>query len=162
MRLPVRAEASEPGIGQAHLPACGRLRDRHRRLSPSKLSVGDIAQGPPPGPRGGCREAPLHHRGVEVDHIDKRAADVRGDRADTHPRQRLAQTRLEGNDQTPDGIGGRQRLGAAAARQLAASSMARRGWTAVAPTARTMAMAWTSRTSTVLTARPSARAGRRL
>ena len=34
----------------------------------------------------------------------------------------------------------------------AASSMARRGWTAVAPTARTMAMAWTSRMSTALTA----------
>ena len=34
----------------------------------------------------------------------------------------------------------------------AASSIARRGWTAVAPTARTMAIAWTSRMSTALTA----------
>ena len=35
----------------------------------------------------------------------------------------------------------------------AASSRASRGWTAVAPTARAMAMAWTSRMSTALTAR---------
>ena len=34
----------------------------------------------------------------------------------------------------------------------AASSIARRGWTAVAPTARTMAIAWTSRMSDALTA----------
>ena len=58
-------------------------------------------------------------------------------------------------------VGRRQLLGAARPASSAASSMASRGWTAVAPTARTIAIAWTSRTSAASTHEvgPAAQAG---
>ena len=55
--------------------------------------------------------------GVEVDDVDERAADVRGDRADAHPGERLAQAGLERGDEAADGLGRGHRLGAARARR---------------------------------------------
>ena len=93
---------SRPGAGSGIASAAERRR---------KLALGDVGEGRPAGPCGSGREAPLDDRRVEVDHVDERAADVRGDRADAHSCQRLAKTGLEGSDEARDRLGGRQCLG---------------------------------------------------
>ena len=82
------------------------------------LAVGEVGQRRAPGPRGGGREAARDDRRIEIDDVDQRAADVRRDRADAHPGERLAQAGLERGDQAGDGVVGRQRLGAAGAGEL--------------------------------------------
>src|SRR3954447_24265427 len=115
MRLAIAAETSETWVGQSWLAAGGGLRGRGGRGPAPKLPFRDIRQGRPAGPRGSRREAALDDRGVEVDDVDERATDVRGDRADPHPRQRLPKAGLEGRDEARNGLGGRQALGAAGA-----------------------------------------------
>ena len=118
MRLAIAAEPSKSGIGQSRLAAGSGLGDGERGRAAPKLTLGDIGECRPAGPRRSGREAPLDDRGVEVDDVDERATDVRGDRADAHSRQRLAKTGLEGGDEARDGLGGCQRLGTARAGKL--------------------------------------------
>ena len=113
VRLAVRAEAGPARVGQLRL-ATGRGRgDRRRRGDAAELSSARSARVVRPGQAAADREAASHDGGVEVDDVDERAADVRRDRADAHPREGLAKPGLEGGDEVADGVRGGQRLGAA-------------------------------------------------
>ncbi len=116
--LAVGPEPGEPGVRQARLAPGRRLRDGQRRRPAADLPLGEVAQRRPAGPRRGGREAAGDDRGIEVDDVDQRPADVRGDRADPHPGERLAQAGLEGGHQAADGLGRGHRLGAARAGEL--------------------------------------------
>ena len=96
VRLAVGAEAGEARVGQARL-AAGRGRgDGRRRDRAAELAGRQVGEGRPAGPRGGGREAARDDGRIEVDDVDERPADVRRDRADAHPGERLAQAGLEG------------------------------------------------------------------
>ena len=116
--LAVGAEPGEPGVGQAGLAAGGRLGDGQRGGAAADLALGEVGEGRAPGPRGGGREAARDDRGIEIDDVDQRAADVRRDGADAHPGEGLAQAGLEGGDQAGDGVVRGDLLGAAGAREL--------------------------------------------
>ena len=138
---PSARNRAKPGSGSRGSRPGGRLGDGQGRGASADLAVGEVGEGRPAGPRGGGREAAGDDGRVEVDDVDERAADVRRDGADAHPGQRLAQAGLEGGEQ----VGRRCRSGSASSAprvpaSSAASSIASRGWTAVAPTARTIAM----------------------
>ena len=96
--LAVGAEAREAGVRQARLAPGRGLGDGQRRGAAAELAVGQVGEGRPAGPRRRGREAARDDRRVEVDDVDQRAADVRGDGADAHPGERLAQAGLEGRD----------------------------------------------------------------
>ena len=116
--LAVAAEPGEAGVGQAGLAAGGRFGDGQRGGAAADLALGEVGQGRAPGPRGGGREAARDDRGIEIDHVDERAADVRRDGADAHPGEGLAQAGFEGGDQAGDGVVGGDLLGPAGAREL--------------------------------------------
>ena len=59
----------------------------------AQLALGDDVEGHAPGPRGRGREAARGDVGLQLHHLEQRAADVRGGGADAHPREHLAQAR---------------------------------------------------------------------
>ena len=123
-----------------------------RRRAAGAAASARSAKRRPAGPGGRRREAARDDRGVEVDDVDERAADVRGDGADAHPGEGLAQAGLErGHEPARSVSAGVIASAPRVPASSAASSIARRGWTAVAPTARTIAIAWTSRMSAAST-----------
>ena len=152
--LAVGSEAREARVREPWLATGCRLGDRERGRAAAELTLGEVGEGRPAGPGRGGREAAGDDRRVEVDDVDQRPADVRRDGADAHPGQRLAQPGLEGGDDAADRLARRQRSrrreSRPARRRARAPDAAGRR---CAPTARTIAMAWTSRTSAALTAR---------
>ena len=118
MRLAIAAEPGEARVGEPRLAARDGIRQGQRRRAPPDHSLTEIEQRRPAGPRRGGREAPGEDIGREVDGVDERPADVARDRADPHPGERLAKTRRERIDHVLDGLGGRDRLGAARPGQL--------------------------------------------
>ena len=118
VRLPVGAEPRETRVGQARLAAGRWLRQGERRVTATDDALAEVGQRRPPRPRGCRREAALDDVGREVDRVDQRPADVARDRADPHPRQRLAQPGRERVDDVLDRAGRGQVLGAARAGEL--------------------------------------------
>ena len=119
VHLAVGAEPGETrgpaGAARGRRPAPGwRARRSRRRIWRSARSASVVR----PGHAAAVGKQRATTDGVEIDDIDQRAADVRGDGADAHPGEGLAQAGLERGDQAGDGVVGGQRLGAAGARKL--------------------------------------------
>ena len=91
----VGPEPGEAGVGQAWLATGGGLGDGQGGRAAADLARAEVGQRRPAGPGRRVREAARDDGSVEVDDVDERPADVRGDGADAHPGQRLAQAGLE-------------------------------------------------------------------
>ena len=146
-------EPREAGVGQAWLATGGGLGDGQGGRAATDLARAEVGQRRPAGPGGRVREAarddgrsrsttsmsdPPMYEATAL--IPIRASVLRRPASNADARPATAS----------DGLSvSAPRVPASSA----ASSMASRGWTAVAPTARVMAIAWTSRMSTALTAR---------
>ena len=118
VRLAVGAEPGEPGVREPRLAARGGFGDRQRGVAPPDLPLGEVGQRRPAGPGGRGREAARDDRGIEIDDVDERAADVRRDGADAHPGQGLAQAGLERGHEAEHGLGRGHRLRAAGPGEL--------------------------------------------
>ena len=167
--LAVGAEPGEPGVRQfaRSPPASPCAASRRRSWRSARSPRSDPAR---PGRRG--REAARHDGRVELDRLEERAADVRGDRADAHPGEGLAEARLEARRRGSPIASPRRRASSAprAAASSAASSMASHGTDRGRADGEEPSPApWMSRTSAASTSRSvrprrparSARRGRR-
>ena len=118
MRLAIAPEAGEARVGHARFTTWRRRRDGERGVAPAELAVGEVGERDATRPRSRGREAAGNHLRREVQRVNEGPADVRRDRADPHPGERLAQPRLEGGHQVADGVGRGELLGATRPRQL--------------------------------------------
>ncbi len=100
---------ANPGSGNRASRPGWRLGQCERSAASPDDTRAKVDERRPPGPRSGAREAALDDVRREVDRVDQRSADVARDRADAHPRQRLAQAGRERLDQVLDRSRARQR-----------------------------------------------------
>ena len=116
--LAVRAKPGQARVRQARLArrrrCChargGRPIQRSCWLEPAELARGQCLEVDRAFPAEGRREAARHDLGREIEGLEEGAADVRGNRADAHAGERLAQAALERIEQVPDRLDRRQLL----------------------------------------------------
>ena len=85
MGLSLGTEPREARVREAGLAPGLRRRDGHRGGAAAELAVCQVGEGRPAWPGGRGREAAGDDRRVEIDDVDQRPTDVRGDRTDAHP-----------------------------------------------------------------------------
>ena len=105
--LPAAAEADEPGVLE------GRCRRSERAPMPGDDHLPELLRPDRSRPVARRGEAALHEAGTEADHVEDLPAPVRGQGADPHPCQDLAQALLQRGDRVPPRLAGLEILGSA-------------------------------------------------